>query len=349
MIHPPKLRRALARFFIIAGCICIFTSPVVTANGPDFRYVRKNNDLHNGHHKMQRRGGNSTQDNNQRHDRDGAQRNNQQSGENIAQHSYQTSAGKSTRPNGHGAVGNIGVNRHTHTPLHQNVISHRQQQYYINLYSAYPGHRSHASPSRQYYNQQYAQSYRNSRFPNSYRRSDYYRQIQPLNYGYYNNYPVNYSVNAWETLAQGQARIALNQFNNEVLAYPKAGIAKIGYALSAALSGDFKQAIVAMRRAFKIDPESLRYYQLDPRLQTMLDELIARYQYSLNHRGRHKDEAFMVAALSYLNNDYTSAHHALQRAEHDGDRSRSWRNLSDFLEEAQHSTRSTNQRNPHNY
>lgn len=100
-----------------------------------------------------------------------------------------------------------------------------------------------------------------------------------------------------------------------------------------------------MRHAFKIDPESLRYYQIDPRLQAMLDELIAQYQYSLNRRGRHKDEAFMVAALSYLNHDYATSYQALQRAEHDGDRSRSWKNLRDFLKETQISSRSSDQRN----
>lgn len=332
MIHPPKVRQLLSRFFIFSSCICMFTSPVATADGLSLRYAKKSNDSHNGHHKSQRRGVNGTQ------------HNNQQSDKNSAQHDYQRSDENSAQHNSHYAVGNVEVKQHSRSQ--HNPISHRQQQYYYNLYYSNPRYRSYTSSSQQYYSQQYTQPYRDSRFPNAYLNNSYYQQIQPLQYDNYNNNPVNYSVNAWEALAQGQVRVALKQFSSEARAYPKAAIPKIGYSLSAAASGDLKQGVLAMRRAFKIDPESLRHYQFDQGIRSMVNDLIGKYQYSLKHNGRHKDEAFMVAALSYLINDYTTAYHALQRAEHDGDRSRSWKNLRDFLEETQIST---NQHNRYNY
>jgi len=228
----------------------------------------------------------------------------------------------------HGAVGNVKINRqspHYHSNRHSSHYT-RQQHYGIHYYS-YPGYRSYSSPSQHYYNKGYTRPYLDSRFPNSYRNYSYYQQLTPRYYG--NN--VNYSVNAWESLAQGDPRRALSQFSLETQSYPKAGLPKIGYSLSAAASGDLKQGVVAMRRAFKIDPDALRHYQLDPRLQPLVNDLIASYQYSPSHRGRRKNEAFMVAALSYLNHDYATAYHALERAERDGDRSRSFRNLRDFL------------------
>ena len=228
----------------------------------------------------------------------------------------------------HGAVGNLKINRQSpHYHSNRNSSHYTHQRQHNNYYYSFPRYRSYSSPRQHYYNKAYTQPYFNSRFPNSYRNYSYYQQPTPRYYG--NN--VNYSVNAWESLAQGDPRRALSQFWVEAQSYPKAGLPKIGYALSSAASGDLKQAVVAMRRAFKIDPDSLRHYKLDPRLQPLVNNLIASYQYSRGHRGRRKNEAFMVAALSYLNHDYATAYQALERAERDGDRSRSFRNLRDFL------------------
>jgi tetratricopeptide (TPR) repeat protein len=168
---------------------------------------------------------------------------------------------------------------------------------------------------------------------NSYGNNIYYQQLQTRQYNSHINYPDNYSDNAWETLAQGQAQIALRQFSKEAQAYPKAAVPKIGYALSAAIAGDLKQGVIAMRRAFKIDPESLHYFHIGQGLIPPVSQLISKYQHKLSHRGRRKNEAFMVAALSYLIQDYTTAYQALERAERDGDRSRSFKNLRNILQE----------------
>ncbi len=92
-----------------------------------------------------------------------------------------------------------------------------------------------------------------------------------------------------------------------------------------------------MRRAFKIDPESLKSYRFNQHLQPLTNDVRGLYQYKLSHRGSHRDEAFMIAALSYLSGDPEGAQHNLERARHDGDRSRSFKKLRDFLKETKYS------------
>ena len=89
-----------------------------------------------------------------------------------------------------------------------------------------------------------------------------------------------------------------------------------------------------MRRAFRIDPHNLHHYRLQSDVQPHIRSLIGKYQYDLQHRGRVQDEAFMLAALSYLTGDHASAQWAIDRAERDGDRSRSFRNLKGFIHES---------------
>ncbi len=284
MIRSPDNQRVLKAVSIFCGCISLFASSAVAADGTGIRY--------GNHHQ----------------------------GSSIGQ------------IRSHGALGKVIPRQHSSSsfpaqPRHD-YNNYRHYRYY-----SPSRYRSYTNPDRRYNNQPH-QPYLDSRFPNSYRNYYYYQQSQARRYGSRNNYPAN----AWETLAQGQVNIALRQFSDETRAYPKAGISKVGYALSSAASGDLRQGIVAMRRAFRIDPVALRYYRIDQQLYSMTNDLIAKYQYKLNRRSQHRDEAFMVAALNYLNSDYSNAYEALERAKRDGDRSHSLRNLQDFLLETQYST-----------
>ena len=232
---------------------------------------------------------------------------------------------------GRRALGHTRFRSHSSNHFSGHARHHRRN----NRYYSYPSYGLYVYPGKQYYSPHYKQPYYGIRFFNSYQSHNYYPQTQPLSYeSNYGNY-----TDAWETLAQGHTGIALNQFSSEAQSYPKAGIPKIGYSLSSAASGDLNQGVIAMRRAFRLDPDSLHYYHLDQRLQPMIDDLITKYQYSLSHSGRHKDEAFMVAALSYLKGDYTTAHQAIDLAGRDGDHSRSLKNLRDILNNMQISTR----------
>ena len=255
----------------------------------------------------------------------------------------------------HGAVGHITSKKHSrrHSSHHKSSNYNRRHHYrnnnysypayysyYSPSYSRYSRYSSFNSPSQYYYNRGYSGSYRSSSYPISYRGHSSYQQYDPRHYG--NQY---YSGDPWSALVQGQTHLALSQFGSEAQAYPQAGVPKIGYALAAAASGDLKQGVVAMRRAFKIDPHSLNNYRFNQNMQPLVNNLLGLYQYKLSHRGRHRDEAFMIAALSYLNGNQAEAQHSLERARHDGDRSRSFKNLRDFLKESDYPTKGTISRN----
>ena len=227
---------------------------------------------------------------------------------------------------------------------HYGHYGHRYYKHY-----RYPSH---------YYRHHYYPSYR---YPYKYRMYNYY-SYRPYKYSYrpynypYNNYSRfyssgNYSSNyakpsiqsktynngndAWTTLVNGQAKYALSMFGNEAQSYPNAGLPKAGFALAAAASGDLDKGIWAMRRAFRYDSKSLHQLAKDTRLYHIFNDLIAKYGYSLQHSGRHQDEAFMVAALNYLKGDYATAEVAATRAAKDGDRSKSFKNLQQLLASAE--------------
>ncbi len=83
----------------------------------------------------------------------------------------------------------------------------------------------------------------------------------------------------------------------------KTSAPKPGYSLDAAVSGDLNSGILAMRRAFQIDSESLHYINLNSATLNIIDSLIEKYQYKLKHDNNEPDEAFMISALNYLRHD----------------------------------------------
>lgn len=146
-------------------------------------------------------------------------------------------------------------------------------------------------------------------------------------------YPVKpvpvYGIDSsgWGLLSRGQVQAALDIFSSEARNYPAAGIPKAGYALAAAASGDLTKGVLAMRDAFRIDPDALQYLKLDEKLLSLVDVLIEKYEYLLQPGNRYPDEAFMVSALNYLKGDFIAAHHALGQALAYGDKSPELGNL----------------------
>jgi hypothetical protein len=110
---------------------------------------------------------------------------------------------------------------------------------------------------------------------------------------------------AWQTMGQGQYNEALNVFAEEAQSHPDSGVPKVGYAIAIAADGDLERGIWAMRRAFRIDPDSLHYLQLDEKNHSLVDNLISQYS-SQKNNGRD-DQDFMISALYYLKHDYTAA------------------------------------------
>ena len=137
----------------------------------------------------------------------------------------------------------------------------------------------------------------------------------------------------WVQLSNGRIISALESFQKEIECYPSAGIPRVGYALVIAANGDLLKAVLAMREALRYDPESLQYIYLDDKLLDLVDGLIERYEYPLQFNDRRPDEAFMLSALYYLEQDYLSAYDMLGRAMADGDNSPGVNNLSRIINE----------------
>lgn len=125
----------------------------------------------------------------------------------------------------------------------------------------------------------------------------------------------SYSTNdlGWRLLRQNNPREALDVFATQAGKNHNDGVPKVGYALSAAMQGDLNKAAWAMRRAFRIDPDSLHYMKIDASLRTSIDTLLAEYRNQLNHTqgNRHFDVAFMIAALNYLIHENDAARIAI--------------------------------------
>jgi hypothetical protein len=126
----------------------------------------------------------------------------------------------------------------------------------------------------------------------------------------------SYSTNdlGWRLLGQNNPREALDVFATQAGKNHNDGVPKVGYALSAAMQGDLNKAAWAMRRAFRIDPDSLHYLKIDALLRTRIDMLLAEYHDQLNYAqgNRHVDVAFMIAALNYLIHENDAARAAIE-------------------------------------
>ncbi len=108
----------------------------------------------------------------------------------------------------------------------------------------------------------------------------------------------------------------------------------VGYALASALCGDDRAASWAMRDAFDADPRGVRAPRSES-LDEALCELQRRYRsrderFPSSRRGA-RDEAFMLAAVSYLLEDDREARRAIECAIDLGDRSNAAYNLRDRL------------------
>lgn len=88
-----------------------------------------------------------------------------------------------------------------------------------------------------------------------------------------------------------------------------------------------------MRRAARIDPQSIHYVNVDPQLAAELDRLTLQYQANLDRDQRDQESAFMVASLQYLAGNMETARNALQKAVEYGDNRISAQNLARLIEE----------------
>lgn len=202
--------------------------------------------------------------------------------------------------------------------------------YYSGRHYGSYGHSGHSSHYRynrygrhNYYpKRSYRRSY--SRYPRQRYYSNYrqyprsYSFTVPSNFGvyssdtYYQQLSTKYSAinsSAWQSLAQGQYREALGVFANEAQSHPNSGVPKAGYAIASAAAGDLNKGVWAMKRAFRIDPDSLHYLQLNETNNQLINDLIE--QYTIQKKQGVADQDFMISALYYLNHNYLAANQSI--------------------------------------
>lgn len=136
----------------------------------------------------------------------------------------------------------------------------------------------------------------------------------------------------WRHLSQGRFSQALYSFARQAAASPGAE-PKVGYALSAASLGAVSRGVASMRRALRVDPESLPGINIDEDLQPTVQRLIERYSVTGSRDLHDRDRAFMIASLHYLLRDLDSAHTAIRLAIRAGDERPSTANLERVIEQ----------------
>ncbi|MHC4910356.1 MAG: hypothetical protein ACYTF9_11595 [Planctomycetota bacterium] len=124
---------------------------------------------------------------------------------------------------------------------------------------------------------------------------------------------------AWDKLASGDAESAQYAFAALALARPGRGLPKAGYALSMACQDDLHHAAWSMRRAFKVDADSIRNVPVDETLEIQLEKLLEAYGPEGSTRVRPNDARFMTAAIHFMLKHETQAYDALREAIHGGD------------------------------
>ena len=138
---------------------------------------------------------------------------------------------------------------------------------------------------------------------------------------------------AWRDLVNNQPEKAMRKFGNLASSYPNTGMPKVGYALSAGLKGDHKRAEWAMRRAFRIDPEGIKFTTKNENLNYKVMELEDKYKLFANNSVNHPNPNFMHAAVSYLQKDFETAKASISKAIESGDDRESTQNLHTLLQQ----------------
>ena len=126
----------------------------------------------------------------------------------------------------------------------------------------------------------------------------------------------------WDWLAKGNADYALDIFAIQSQQNLNSGIPKIGFAIATAANGESDRATRAMRKAIRVDATALDKIEVK-NIKPTIETLSENYKLSLNTNKNNTDDAFMVAALAYLQKDYATANAMIS----ENDRSQSANNL----------------------
>lgn len=132
----------------------------------------------------------------------------------------------------------------------------------------------------------------------------------------------------WDKLAKGDAGHALDIFAVQSQQQLHNGVPRIGFALAAAAIGDRDRGMRAMRKAVSMDPNALQNLTLNPDVFATIDFLQGEYSRAIQSDNNNTDDAFMLATLSVMKNDFATAQELMNNT----DTSNSAKNLRELLE-----------------
>ena len=131
--------------------------------------------------------------------------------------------------------------------------------------------------------------------------------------------PAVQYVNGWQRLRAKDPAGALKAFEDAITRDPNAGIHRIGCAIAGALLGDDDKAVAAMRDVVRFAPGSMIEAPVDGEIVGYYASLIDKYQTREDTELARIDDAFMIAAVSYLKRDFALAHASVRNAQRIGD------------------------------
>jgi len=134
----------------------------------------------------------------------------------------------------------------------------------------------------------------------------------------------------WDWLAKGNAEYALDIFAIQSQQNLNSGIPKVGFAIAAATNGNMDRATRAMRKAIRVDATALNNININ-NIKPTIEILSENYKLNLNTNKNNIDNAFMIAALSYLQQDYETASNIIS----ENDQSQSAINLRELITKKQ--------------
>ncbi|MCB9846207.1 MAG: hypothetical protein H6811_09505 [Phycisphaeraceae bacterium] len=137
----------------------------------------------------------------------------------------------------------------------------------------------------------------------------------------------------WSELSRGDYRAALRTFSTVAEAQPHRSLAKVGFALASAAQNDDRSAIRAMRAAFKADADSLRFLPKDENISGLILALKDKYYQHTQQYYSSPDPHFMLSSLCFMIGDVEGALGEVARAEDQGDRDLSVRELRRVIQQ----------------
>ena len=106
----------------------------------------------------------------------------------------------------------------------------------------------------------------------------------------------------WDLLAAGRSQEAITSFVQNIKADSGSGVAKLGYGLAHAETGDFQHAAWAIRRAFEIDPQGVSDIMLDGKLRPTLQKIAGKFEAS-ETMPLNQDNSLVLGTLYQLMGD----------------------------------------------